>query len=115
MDERTRHQRSLALARANEVRIARAQVKRRLSSGQMTIVEALAEPCCATMQLFVLLQVQKGWGRRRAEALFSAVARAGSPVPKAELVKELSPRQLAALTAVLNGETQSCSTMSCTS
>jgi hypothetical protein len=56
------------LQRAQQVRSARARVKRALAAG--TIASALADPCCQTMRVADLLRCQPKWGRvRSAETL----------------------------------------------
>ena len=55
----------VALARANETRLDRAGVKHRLARKEITIAEALNEPCCVKMTVFELLCAQKQWGTTR--------------------------------------------------
>lgn len=56
-----------ALALANETRIARAAVKRRLGAGEITLDEAFDEPSVQAMQVRELLCAQRRWGTTRAE------------------------------------------------
>ena len=51
-----------ALERAHEVRSARAQIKKQIKAGTMTVLEALDEPACQTMTIFKLVQAQHNWG-----------------------------------------------------
>jgi hypothetical protein len=64
----TKAQRRLALQRANEVRLARAGLKRRLAAGDLFVPQIiLACPQEATRwRLGELLMSQPGWGRQRA-------------------------------------------------
>lgn len=65
-------QRMSALARAQEVRVARARVKRDVGAARMTLEQAMREPCCQTMRFVDLLLCQPRWGRvRTAKALRS--------------------------------------------
>jgi hypothetical protein len=58
------------LQRAQQVRSARARVKRALAAGETTIASALTDPCCQTMRVADLLRCQPKWGRvRSAETL----------------------------------------------
>lgn len=53
-----------ALARATEVRVARADVKHEVSGGELSIADALVDPRAAGMTVFQLLSCQHRWGRR---------------------------------------------------
>lgn len=57
-----------ALHRANEVRLARADLKRRINAGEVTASDViLADPWQAqTMSLIELLTAQRQWGTQRA-------------------------------------------------
>jgi hypothetical protein len=65
----TRHipQHMQALARANSVRLARAEIKRRVGGGDISAAEVISE--CASevesMTLAELLNAQRRWGRTR--------------------------------------------------
>ena len=56
-----------ALARANTVRLGRAQIKRDIHDGHTTVIDVLeTKPfVCDTMTICELLQSQKRWGRKR--------------------------------------------------
>lgn len=56
-----------ALAHANEIRLARAQVKRDIKSGDMKVREVLLETpaCCLSMSIGALLMSQNRWGKLR--------------------------------------------------
>lgn len=57
-----------ALARANEVRLARASLKREIAAGMRTVVEVIEDipPETESMSLIELLTSQRSWGRTRA-------------------------------------------------
>lgn len=57
-----------ALERANEVRLARAELKRRIGRGDLDVVEVVREVPMETetMTLAELLTAQRRWGRTRA-------------------------------------------------
>lgn len=58
-------QRILALERANEVRSARAEVKRRLARGELSLACALEHPHVQGMKVVAVLNAQFGWGPER--------------------------------------------------
>jgi len=66
----------VALARADEVRIARARLKRAIAAGERTVAEVLAEApdYTANMPVAELLQAQHRWGRRRVMRLLNSLA-----------------------------------------
>jgi hypothetical protein len=55
-----------ALRRAQGVRLARAEVKRAIFEGRMSIAGALDEACLASMTVEALLCSQRRWGFARA-------------------------------------------------
>lgn len=64
-----------ALARANEVRLARARMKREIASGQRRAVDVVSE-CpweAESMSLIELLSAQRRWGRARSRKMILAV------------------------------------------
>jgi hypothetical protein len=88
-----------ALQRANEVRFARAKLKRQVRAGSLSAAETvLACPWQArTMPLSELLVSQRGWGRIRCRRLLLSVQ-----VPENKAVGSLTERQRLALAAALN-------------
>jgi hypothetical protein len=72
-----------ALRRADKIRRARAQLKRRVGTGEVTAAEVLRAPPAeaATMALMELLTAQHRWGRHRVLRLLLA---AGLDSPTAE-------------------------------
>lgn len=64
-----------ALARANEVRLARADLKRRIASGDCPVCEPILETPteAAGMTVSELLTSQRRWGRARCRKLLSRI------------------------------------------
>lgn len=60
-------QRLRALERANEVRLARAELKRRIAEGEASVVEVLQDPPHAVQRWAIgeLLMSQRRWGSTR--------------------------------------------------
>lgn len=87
-----------ALQHANEVRLARADLKRKIASGEMSAREVLV--ICpwhaANMSISDLLMSQKWWGRTRCRRLLVSVG-----IPETKRVNALTPRQRKALSALL--------------
>jgi hypothetical protein len=87
-----------ALERANRVRLARAALKRRVASGEMTVLEVILScPWEAdSMPLSDLLMSQRRWGRTRCRKLLASLSLAEN-----KPVGSLTTRQRAALVARL--------------
>lgn len=83
-----------ALARAQEVRFARAEVRHAIRGGRMTIREALAMECCQSMPVGVLLAYQHRWGSHRVRRVLH---RMSVVVGETRLVRDLTDRQREAL------------------
>lgn len=93
-----------ALQHANEVRRARAKLKRRIAGGEISARDVLLS-CpwhAATMSVGDLLMSQKWWGRARSRRLLVSVG-----IPETKPVRTLTERQRKALAALLarNGRT----------
>ncbi|HLY48335.1 MAG TPA: hypothetical protein VKR21_03995 [Solirubrobacteraceae bacterium] len=60
-------QRLRALERANEIRLARAELKRRIAVGDISAAEVILDPPCAAMswEIGELLMSQRRWGSSR--------------------------------------------------
>ena len=60
-------QRLRALERANEVRLARAELKRRIAEGDISAAEVILDPPCAAVswEIGELLVSQRRWGSSR--------------------------------------------------
>ena len=87
-----------ALGRANEVRLARAELKRRISSGELTAAEVILD-CpweARSMTVADLLTSQRRWGTSRCRRVLGQV-----PVSEAKQVGALTDRQRLALAALL--------------
>lgn len=65
-----------ALARANEVRLARAALKREIGAGQRAVTDVIIESPweAESMSLSELLCSQRRWGRARSRKLLSSAA-----------------------------------------
>ncbi len=88
-----------ALARANRVRLARAELKRSIGRGEVDVAEVIRDCPWETesMTLAELLTSQRRWGRTRARKLLQAVA-----LSENKRVGTLTPRQRALLTSALS-------------
>jgi hypothetical protein len=87
-----------ALEHANRVRLARADLKRRIASGNVRVPDVVLEgPWEAqSMELSELLMSQKRWGRERCRRLLLALG-----IPENKQVGTLTERQRVALAAML--------------
>jgi predicted DNA binding protein len=79
-----------ALARANEVRLARAALKRDIGAGRRAVTEVITESPweAESMGLSELLCSQRRWGRARSRKLLSSAA-----LNEAKKVGTLTERQ----------------------
>jgi hypothetical protein len=93
-----------ALEHANRVRLARAEMKRDIGSGALSVVEVvLTCPWQAhSMSVSDLLMSQKRWGRARCRRLLTSIG-----VPENKPVGTLTERQRGALADVLRAKRQS--------
>ena len=91
-----------ALEQANHVRLARAQLKRRVRAGGLAAAEVvLTSPWqTRTMSVGDLLMSQRGWGHARTRRLLLSLA-----VPENKQIATLSERQRLAIAAVLTSRT----------
>lgn len=87
-----------ALQRANEVRLARAELKRQIGAGKITVGQVvLSVPWeAASMTVYDLLMAQKRWGRTRTRKFLSAI-----PLTESKTVGSLTDRQRNAIVAAL--------------
>lgn len=87
-----------ALARANEIRLARATTKRAIAAGELTVAEVLL--ACPVeierMEIGELVSCQRRWGSQRTRRLLSRV-----PVVETKLVGALTERQRRAIADAL--------------
>jgi hypothetical protein len=87
-----------ALARANRVRLARAELKRQIASEEISASQVILE-CpweAASMSISDLLMCQRRWGRARCRRLLISLG-----VPENKQIGTLTQRQRGALAAVL--------------
>jgi hypothetical protein len=87
-----------ALARANAVRLARAELKRRVGDAETTVGEVVLE-CpweAETMTVADLLMTQRRWGRTRCRKLLQSI-----PVSETKTVGALTDRQRHAIVDAL--------------
>jgi hypothetical protein len=89
-----------ALARANEVRLARAELKRQVGDGEITAAHVILE-CpweAASMTVSDLLTSQRRWGTTRCRKLLASV-----PMSENKTVGSMTERQRQALGRLLEG------------
>jgi hypothetical protein len=88
-----------ALARANRVRLARAELKRSIGRGEVDVATVIQDCPWETesMTLAELLTSQRRWGRTRARKLLQTLA-----LSENKRVGTLTPRQRALLTSALS-------------
>jgi len=88
-----------ALARANRVRLARAELKRSIGRGEVDVIDVVRECPWETesMTLSELLTSQRRWGRTRARKLLQALA-----LSENKRLGTLTPRQRALLSTALS-------------
>jgi hypothetical protein len=87
-----------ALARANEVRLARAELKRRIAYGQVSVAEVVLESPweAESMTIADLLMSQRRWGITRCRKLLITL-----PMSENKTVGSMTERQRHALAALL--------------
>lgn len=92
-----------ALARANRVRLARAELKRSIGRGEVEVTRVIEECPWETesMTLAELLTSQRRWGRTRARKLLQALA-----LSENKRLGTLTGRQRALLAAALGSKSR---------
>jgi len=88
-----------ALARANEVRLARAQLKREVAFGEIDVAEVIVD-CpweAQSMAVADLLMSQRRWGYTRCHKLLAQL-----PMSEQKTVGSMTDRQRRALAAILS-------------
>jgi hypothetical protein len=87
-----------ALEHANRVRLARAELKRRIASGDVRVPDVVLDSPweARSMELSELLMSQKRWGRERCRRLLLALG-----IPENKQIGTLTERQRSALAAML--------------
>jgi hypothetical protein len=93
-----------ALQRANEVRLARAELKRRVMSGQVTAVDViLSRPWEAeSMAVSELLMSQHRWGHTRARRFLATI-----PISETKTLGSMTDRQRSSLVELLVAQSAS--------
>jgi len=91
-----------ALQRANEVRLARAELKRRVSSGELTVSEVVLTVPWETESMTIsdLLTAQRRWGHTRCRRFLQGV-----PMSESKTVGSMTDRQRNAIASMLDGAT----------
>ena len=95
-----------ALNRANEVRLARAELKRKVAEGRVSVGDVIVESPweASSMTVADLLMSQRRWGLTRCRKLLAQI-----PVSETKTIGSLTERQrhaLAALTGTSGGRAQ---------
>jgi hypothetical protein len=87
-----------ALQRANQIRLARAEIKRRVAVGQLSVVDVLLSGAeeIETMEIAELLTSQRRWGHTRARRFLAAI-----PMTESKTIGSMTQRQLATLASML--------------
>ncbi len=87
-----------ALERANRVRLARADLKRRIGAGDVTVADVVADPPwqIESMAISELLMSQRRWGRARCRRLLLSLG-----VAENKKIGTLTERQRGAVAAML--------------
>ena len=90
-----------ALARANEVRLARAELKRRIAHGQVSVAEVVLDSPweAESMTIPDLLMSQRRWGITRCRKLLMTL-----PMSENKTVGSMTQRQRQALAVLLAPE-----------
>jgi hypothetical protein len=90
-----------ALAQANRVRLARAELKRRISSGDRSAVAVIIE-CpweAETMSVAAVLMSQRRWGHTRCRKFLASI-----PISENKTVGSMTERQRQTLAALLTAK-----------
>jgi hypothetical protein len=99
-----------ALERANRVRLARAELKRRIGAGDATVAEVI-RTCpweAESMTISDLLVSQRRWGRTRCRKFLGSL-----PLSEQKQVGQLTPRQRTTLAYLLSAEASPASAAGC--
>jgi hypothetical protein len=93
-----------ALARANEVRLARADLKRRVMDGETTAADVILDSPweAETMSVAELLMSQHRWGHTRARRFLATV-----PISETKTIGSMTARQRHSLAELLAAQTRS--------
>lgn len=93
-----------ALARANRIRLRRAERKREIARGELTVVQVLERPLeeMESIPLIELLTSQRRWGKTRARKLLWACG----GMAENKKLGSCTPRQRALLASLLKSPSQ---------
>jgi len=91
-----------ALQRANEVRLARAELKRRVMDGEMTAAAVILDSPweAESMAVAELLMSQHRWGHTRARRFLAAI-----PMTETKTIGSMTDRQRRTLASLLEAQT----------
>ena len=92
-----------ALAQANRVRLARAELKRQIADGERTVDDVVTS-CpweAESMAIAELLMAQHRWGRTRCRRFLASI-----PMSETKTVGSMTERQRNAIAGRLRGETE---------
>lgn len=89
-----------ALAKANEVRLARAELKRKVLSGELRAADVILESSweAESMTVADLLMAQRRWGHTRCRTFLQRV-----PLSETKTIGSMTPRQRVAVAEMLDG------------
>ncbi len=89
-----------ALAKANEVRLARAELKRKVLSGELRAADVILESAweAESMTVADLLMAQRRWGHTRCRTFLQRV-----PLSETKTIGSMTPRQRNAVAEMLDG------------
>lgn len=87
-----------ALERANQIRLARAELKRRIGRGEVAVADVLLEPSeeVEGMEIAELLTSQKRWGSTRCTRFLESIG-----LNETKTIKSLTERQRTVMAAIL--------------
>ncbi len=93
-----------ALQRANEVRLARAELKRRVSSGEVTVSDVVLTVPWETESMTIsdLLTAQRRWGHTRCRRFLQGV-----PMSESKTIGSMTDRQRHAIASMLGSTASS--------
>lgn len=90
-----------ALEQANRIRLARADLKRRIARGDVAVADVLLDPAdeIGGMEISELLTSQKRWGATRCSKFMDLVG-----LSESKTIRSLTERQRSAVAAVLTAD-----------
>ena len=94
-------QRLRALERANKIRLARAELKRRIAEGDISAAEVILDPPGAAIswEIGELLMSQRRWGRTRCRKFLTSI-----PISENKSIGSMTERQRKTLAALLTAK-----------